>query len=155
EILAPLVAMAGVLAVYGIYAPVVGYINGRRMFTKQSALDMVAATLRTVGMLGLGWLMVKKGSSLPATLGTSAGMLGATIRAAIAAGCVLLLALRWTGTGTSWQGTRPSGAPEFGAYIRLVVPVMIAQLFVNGLMQADIFMLGRYLSVTAGSASSV
>src|SRR5262249_14710022 len=35
----------------------------------------------------------------------------------------------------------------------LIVPVMLAQLFVNGLMQADIFMLGRYLSLAATDAS--
>src|SRR5262249_40881955 len=38
EVLAPLAAMAGVLAVYGVYAPLVGYINGRRMFAKQAGL---------------------------------------------------------------------------------------------------------------------
>src|SRR5690606_277830 len=54
EVLAPLVAMGGVLAIYGVYAPVVGYINGRRMFTRQSSLDMIAATLRTAGLLGVG-----------------------------------------------------------------------------------------------------
>jgi stage V sporulation protein B len=149
EVLAPLVAMTGVLAVYGIYAPLVGYINGRRMFTKQAALDMVAATLRTLGMLGMGWFMVHESPTLAAKAGTLPGMLGATVGAVAAAICVLLLALRWTGTGKSFAGARPSGVPEMRAYLQLIVPVMIAQLFVNGLMQADIFMLGRYLSLTA------
>src|SRR5262249_30042148 len=132
EVLAPLVAMAGVLFVYGIYAPLVGYINGRRLFAKQSALDMVAATLRTVGMLGLGWFMVHKSPALAAAVKTLPGMLGATLGAVAAAICVLLLALRWTGTGTRFGTPRPAGVPELRTYLQLIVPVMIAQLFVNG-----------------------
>ncbi len=151
EVLAPLVAMTGVLAVYGVYAPLVGYINGRRMFARQSALDMVAATLRTAGMLGIGWFMVRSAPGIARAAGTLPGMLGATLGAVLAALCVLLLALRWTGTGTAYGTPRPSGVPALGDYLRLIVPVMVAQLFVNGLMQADIFMLGRYLSIGAAS----
>ncbi|HVJ94872.1 MAG TPA: oligosaccharide flippase family protein, partial [Labilithrix sp.] len=149
EVLAPLVAMAGVLAVYGVYAPLVGYINGRRMFGKQSALDMVAATLRTVAMLGVGWLFARNATDVARALGTLPGVLGATLGAVLGAIGVFLLALRWTKTGKSFRGPRPSGVPELRAYVRLIVPVMVAQLFVNGLMQSDIFMLGRYLSLAA------
>lgn len=151
EVLAPLIAMAGVLAVYGVYAPLVGYLNGRRMFARQSALDMAAATLRTTAMLGIGWFMVKSAPALAHALGTLPGMLGATLGAVLAAVCVLLLALRWTGTGKATGGARPAGVPDLTSYLRLIVPVMVAQLFVNGLMQADIFMLGRYLSIGAAS----
>ncbi|MBX3206949.1 MAG: oligosaccharide flippase family protein [Labilithrix sp.] len=151
EVLAPLAAMGGVLAVYGVYAPLVGYINGRRMFARQATLDMVAATLRTAGMLGLGWLFAKNASAIATTLGTLPGMLGATAGAVMAAIGILLLALRWTGTGKGFAGARPAGVPEVRAYVQLIVPVMIAQLFVNGLMQADIFMLGRYLSLAAAA----
>jgi len=149
EVLAPLVAMGGVLAVYGIYAPLVGYINGRRMFAKQAALDMVAATLRTAGMLGIGWLFVRNATGIATAVGTLPGMLGATVGAILASIGVLLLAVRWTGTGKSFAGAPPSGVPSLRSYVRLLVPVMLAQLFVNGLMQADIFMLGRYLSLAA------
>jgi stage V sporulation protein B len=153
-VLAPLVAMSGVLAIYGIYAPVVGYINGRRMFTKQAALDMAAASLRTAGMLGIGWFFVHKAPQLALATNTLPGMLGATIGAVAAAACVLLIALRWTGTGRTFTGARPAGVPELRGYLRLIVPVMVAQLFVNGLMQADIFILGRYLSLSAEQVSS-
>ena len=153
EILAPLAAMGGVLAVYGIYAPLVGYINGRRMFTKQASLDMVAATLRTAGMLGVGWFFAHDARGIAAAVRTLPGMLGATVGAVLAAIGILLLALRWTGTGKSFPpAARPSAVPSFDAYAQLIVPVMLAQLFVNGLMQADIFMLGRYLSLAAAKA---
>lgn len=153
EVLAPLVAMAGVLALYGVYAPLIGYINGRRMFARQASLDMIAATLRTAGMLGTGWLLVKKAPSIARALGTLPGVLGATIGAVCAALGVLLIAMRWTGTGSTYSGARPSGVPAVRAYLRLIVPVMVAQLFVNGLMQADIFILGRYVSVAAAASA--
>ncbi|MBX3211953.1 MAG: lipopolysaccharide biosynthesis protein [Labilithrix sp.] len=154
EVLAPLAAMGGVLAVYGVYAPLVGYINGRRMFARQATLDMVAATLRTAGMLGLGWFFTRNAGALATALGTLPGMLGAAAGAVMAALGILLLALRWTGTGKAFGGARPAGVPAARAYVQLVVPVMIAQLFVNGLMQADIFMLGRYLSLSAAALPS-
>lgn len=152
EVLAPLVAMGGVLAVYGVYAPLVGYINGRRMFTRQASLDMIAATLRTAGMLGLGWIFARNAGAIAQAAHTLPGMLGATVGAVLAAIGVFLLALRWTGTGKPFAGARPAGVPEMRSYVRLIVPVMLAQLFVNGLMQADIFMLGRYLSLSAAES---
>jgi stage V sporulation protein B len=149
EVLAPLVAMGGVLAIYGVYAPLVGYINGRRMFAKQAGLDMAAATFRTTLMLGAGYLFARNAGGIARAAGTLPGMLGATAGAVLAAMGVLLLALRWTGTGKAIAGAPPQGVPAMGTYVKLIVPVMIAQLFVNGLMQADIFMLGRYLSLAA------
>src|SRR4051794_24813238 len=53
DVLVPLLAMTGVLFIYGIYAPLVGYLNGRGMFTRQASLDIVAATLRTTALLGI------------------------------------------------------------------------------------------------------
>lgn len=154
DVLAPLGVMTGVLAVYGMYAPLIGYINGRAMFTRQATLDVVAATLRTIGLLGVGWLFVRRGGAIAAMLDTSPGVLGATVGAVIAAIGVILLALRWTGTGRAFS-VRPEGVPNAGAYAALVVPVMLAQLFTNGLMQADIILLGRYVSLAATSGPSV
>jgi stage V sporulation protein B len=113
---------------------------------------MIAATLRTGGMLGLGWLFAHSAGGIAKAANTLPGMLGATIGAVLAATGVFLIALRWTGTGTSFAGARPSSVPEMRAYVRLIVPVMLAQLFVNGLMQADIFMLGRYVSLSAAQS---
>ena len=148
EVLAPIIAMAAVLFIYGIYAPLVGYINGRRMFARQATLDMAAATLRTFCMLGIGYAFVRHGRTIAGALGTLPGMLGATLGSGLAALGVLLIALKWTGTGSGFD-VRPAGVPTVAEYMRLIVPVMIAQLFVNALMQADIFMVGRYLSLGA------
>lgn len=155
EILAPLVVIAGVLAAYGVYAPLVGYINGRRMFAKQAGLDIVAATLRTAGMVGLGFFFASRARELASALGTLPGMLGATVGAVLASLGILLLALRVTGTGKSYDAAaRPPSVPTLRSYMRLIASVMVAQLFVNGLMQADIFLLGRYLSLAAAEAPS-
>lgn len=154
DILAPLVVIGVVLAVYGVYAPLVGYINGRGLFTRQATLDVVAATLRTVGLLGVGHLFMRHFQDIARVVGTSPGVLGATVGASLAAMGVFFLALRWTGIGSSWptNAPRPAGVPDVRSYVALIVPVMIAQLFTNGLMQADIFLLGRYLSLGAMGA---
>ncbi|MBS2011838.1 MAG: lipopolysaccharide biosynthesis protein [Deltaproteobacteria bacterium] len=151
EILMPLFVMTGVLTIYGVYAPLVGYLNGRRQFARQASLDVVAATLRTGGLLGLGYVFTKSGQEIAAQLHTSPGLLGATMGAVLAALGVFLLAVRWTGFGKSWSGARPEGVPTAKAYVGLILPVMVAQLFTNGLMQADIIMLGRYLSLASPS----
>lgn len=152
DVLAPLVVMTGVLFIYAVYAPLVGYLNGRGLFTRQAALDVVAATLRTSALLGVGYLFARNAGSLAATLRTSPGVLGATVGMVLAAIGVFTLALRWTGTGKSIAGARPPGVPTARAYIALILPVMVAQLFTNGLMQADIILLGRYLSLSAPAA---
>lgn len=153
EMVAPLLAMTGVLVVYGVYAPLIGYLNGRGLFTKQASLDVAAASLRTAALLGVGWLFAKNAGSVATALSTSPGVLGATVGAVLASIGVFLLALRWTGTGAAFSGPRPSGVPLVGAYISLVLPVMVAQLFTNGLMQADIILLGRYLSLSAPAST--
>lgn len=149
DVLAPLLVMTGVLVVYGVYAPLIGYLNGRGMFLRQAALDVAAASLRTIALLGVGWFFARRASSLAAALSTSPGVLGATLGAVTASIGVFLLALRWTGTGASFSEPRPAGVPRARAYLALILPVMVAQVFTNGLMQADIILLGRYLSLAA------
>lgn len=154
EILTPLIVIAGVLAIYGVYAPLVGYLNGRRQFGKQAALNVVAALLRTGGMVGIGWFFVKNGAAIAQSLGTIPGLLGAVIGAVLASVGIFLLALSWTGTGTALGAGKdaPSTVPTARAYVTVIAPVIIAQLFVNTLMQCDIFMLGRYASIGARAA---
>ena len=153
EMLAPLLVMTGVLFVYGVYAPLFGYLNGRGMFVRQAALNVVAATLRTIALLAVGWLFATRGASIAGALGTTGGVLGATLGTVGAALGVFLLALRWTGTGTSPDAVRPAGVPDLRTYLALIVPIMIAQGFTNALMQADIILLGRYLSLSAVTAT--
>lgn len=139
----PLFAMAGVLAVYGVYAPLVGALNGSRRFDRQAALDVTAAALRTVGLVGLGWLVARSGGS---------GVLGSVLGAVGAAAVVFLVALRWVGVDGRGLPAEAPGAASLGgprAYFLGILPVILAQACTNALMQADILVLGRYLSASA------
>lgn len=156
EILSPIIVIAGVLAVYGVYAPLVGYLNGRRRFGKQAALNVVAALFRTGGLVGVGWFFAKNADGLARSLSTLPGLLGATVGAVLASIGIFLLAISWTGTGAKLspeqEKERPITIPTPRDYIKLIAPVIAAQLLMNALMQADIFVLGRYASIGALTA---
>jgi stage V sporulation protein B len=137
HITAPLVAEGGVVLLYGIYAPLIGMLNGRRQFTRQASLDMVFAVLRTAGLLGVGWLFVQSGGS---------GALGAIVGFVIAAACIVPLAARFTGFGAAPASDLVPGP---AAYLAQLVPLALAQLGTNLLMQVDITILGRFLSKAA------
>lgn len=145
EIAAPVFALAAVLGVYGLYAPLVGALNGTRRFGAQAGLDVLAATLRTAGLLGLGWALVRGGGD---------GAFGATLGAAAAAAAVCGVALTITGTGASGEPAEPSRVPRAGAYLAFLAPTMLAQLATNALMQADIVVLGRQLSLAGAAAGA-
>jgi len=80
HIVRPLMLMALVALAYGLYAPIIGLLNGRGRFSRQAALDVTFAVFRTLGLIGMGWLFVRGGSS---------GALGATLGFALAAACIV------------------------------------------------------------------
>jgi len=143
HILVPLVVMGLLVLVYGAYAPLVGYLNGKGQFARQATLDMTAATLRTAGLVGLGYLFRARGGS---------GVLGSVIGSVVAALVVFSIALVWTGTGRSTSDADPR-IPKAKPYLLGLLPVMLAQLFTSALMQADITVLGHYLSQSALAAN--
>ncbi len=145
HVVMPLVVASGVVALYGLYAPLIGMLNGRAQFTKQAALDMTFAVLRTIGLLGVGWLFTRRG--LP-------GALGATTGFVLAAACIVPLAARRAGTGKPGGEGRPE-VPSPRAYIAQLLPLALAQLGTNVLMQIDITVLGRFLSKGAVVAAAV
>lgn len=142
HIATPLMVLGGVVLLYGLYAPLIGSLNGRRRFGRQASLDVTFAVLRTAGMVGIGWLFMKRGMS---------GALGATVGFVAAAACILPIALRWTGIGKAAPPGSP-WAPKPSAYLLELLPLSAAQLCTNLLMQADITLLGRFLSEGATAA---
>lgn len=137
HITAPLLAMSAVVLFYGLYAPLVGVLNGRGLFVKQAMLDVIFATLRTAGLLGVGWLFLTRGAS---------GVLGSTVGFSVAA---LTIALIATGMVRAARkgATGAAGSVLAGtAYLAVLVPLAAAQFFTNALMQIDIILLGRFLS---------
>jgi stage V sporulation protein B len=145
DVVAPLLVLAGVALLYGFYAPLIGFLNGRNRFSRQALLDVVFATLRTLGLIGVGYAFVKQG--LSGVLGTTVGWLGA-------AALIVPLAARSTGLGKAVPSgaARPPGVPRASAYLGVLAPIAGAQLCTNALMQVDIFLLGRFLSDGAVSA---
>jgi stage V sporulation protein B len=148
DVVLPLLVLAMVALLYGIYAPLIGYLNGTRRFTRQAALDVTFGTLRTIGLIGVGYAFAARGGS---------GVLGTTLGWVAAAACIVPLAARSTGFGASVpRGTPlPPGVFAPGKYLGILLPIAGAQLCTNLLLQIDIALLGRFLSDTAGAAAGV
>jgi stage V sporulation protein B len=143
DVVAPLLVMAGVALLYGFYAPLIGYLNGSNRFSRQALLDVIFATLRTAGLIGVGYAFVKQGLS---------GVLGTTVGWLAAAALIVPLALRSTGLGKPVPaGERPTGVPRTGAYLGGLAPIAGAQLCTSALLQIDIGLLGRFLSEGAAT----
>lgn len=135
-----LLAMACVLAIYALYAPLVGSLNGRRLFVRQAGLDVLAAILRTTGLIGLGFLFVRYGLR---------GATGSAMGALFAASCIFPVALFVTGVLRS-SGRR--GDFDRGLYLKGIAGLALAQFFTNLLMQVDIMALGHFLSHSTGTS---
>jgi stage V sporulation protein B len=126
-----------VLLAYGLYAPLVGAINGQLRFGWQAALDATAATLRTLGLLGGAWLLVRSGQGIEGALG---GFAGAAI-------LMVVIALPIAGLGRAGEG-----GPPLRAYLAFVAPLFGGQFLLNLLMQADLQLLSRFAGQAADSA---
>jgi stage V sporulation protein B len=142
DVVTPLLVLAGVSLFYGLYAPLIGYLNGRNRFGRQALLDVTFATLRTIGLLGVGYAFVTRGAS--GVLGSTVGWLGG-------AAIIVPLAARSTGLGKRAAAGAASHVPSPGRYLAVLAPIAAAQLCTNALMQIDIFLLGRFLSDSAAA----
>ena len=146
DVTAPLLVMAIVALFYGLYSPLIGYLNGRNRFTLQATLDVIFATLRTVGLVAFGHMFVVRGMS--GTLGITWGWVAAAV-------CIVPLAVRWTGLGkappATAAGAASHGILKPGAYLVILLPIAGAQLCTNALLQVDIALLGRFLSESAAT----
>jgi stage V sporulation protein B len=148
DVVPPLLVLAMVALLYGLYAPLIGFLNGTRQFGRQAALDVTFGTLRTVGLVGFGYAFAKHGLS---------GVLGTTLGWVAAACAIVPLAASATGLGAravgrAGDGARSAGIPSSRAYVAMLLPIAGAQLCTSALLQMDIALLGRFLSqsVSAG-----
>ncbi len=133
--------LSAVLLAYGLYAPLVGALNGQTRFVGQAGLDALAATLRTVGLIG--------GAALLAQLRWPGlgGVEGAALGFALSSLLVLLFSLTRVGIGR----TGPGG-PHLPAYLRYIGPILVGQVLLNLLFQADQLLLRRFSADAAASA---
>lgn len=132
----PLRILTGVLLVYGLYAPLVGVLNGRRQFARQAGLDAIFATMRTLLLIGGAWWFVSRGLGVEAALG---GFV-------LAALLILLAALGWAGVGRSGPG-----GPTAREHLRFIGPLFAGQFALNLLMQSDLQLLGWFAAESAES----
>jgi stage V sporulation protein B len=139
DVTAPLYVLAAVALLYGLYAPLIGVLNGKNLWSRQALLDITFATLRTIGLIGVGYWFVKHGMS---------GVLGTTIGWVAAAAIIVPIAVVWAGIGKPLGAgqARPAGIPTEAGYLRVLLPIAGAQLATNVLMQIDTALLGRFLS---------
>jgi stage V sporulation protein B len=132
--------LAVIILLYGLYAPLVGSLNGKRRFLDQAGLDIGYGALRLVAMVGAAMFFLQSGRG---------GVLGGIIGFIAAAAIIVPVALLRTGTG------KPGGAsPELGPYLRFLLPLAVSQYFLNQLMQTDLLFLSRFVGQAAGATEA-
>jgi stage V sporulation protein B len=131
--------LAVVVIVYGVYAPLIGALNGQKRFLAQAALDVAAATLRTVGLLLGAWLYVQSRGH-----DDSGAVEAANVGFVLASLLILVTAAAITGIGR--RGPAPFDTRRYAAF---TVPVLGGQFLLNLLFQADSLLLRRFLGEAA------
>jgi stage V sporulation protein B len=127
--------LSGVMLLYGLYTPLVGVLNGLKRFGTQAALDITAATLRTVGLIGGAWWFMR--NSDRGVEGAATGFVGG-------AALIFLIALSRTGLGK-----RGAGGLSVGKHIAFILPILFGQILLNLLLQADLSLLRRFAADAA------
>jgi stage V sporulation protein B len=123
---APLMLAGCIVGAYSFYAVFVGTANGRREFHKQAALDITAATLRALGILGLAI--------------AGLGVIGAVGGWAAAAGLILVISVAVVGLpGKEARAERMPVRPM----IRFFLGVAIYLVLLNLIMFADQLLIKR------------
>ncbi len=128
--------LSGVVIAYGLYAPLVGVMNGRKHFVGQAAFDVGFAVIRTAGLLGLGWLAMRTWHRGPE---------GAATGFTLAAVVIFVVAAFYVGTGKAGSGGLPARE-----HLGFILPLAAGQLLLNLLFQADGLLL-RGLSAHAAT----
>lgn len=129
-----------VVLLYGLYAPLIGVLNGRQRFLHQAGFDIFATTLRTAGLLLGAWIAANPDQVSAAVEGAVMGFVGSS-------SVVFLLAVFVVGTGK-----RGPGAPSVKEHLRFLAPLMIGQAVLNLLLQADTTTLRFFASRAATGA---
>jgi len=135
HVVTPLRILSAVMLLYGLYTPLIGVLNGQRRFVTQASLDIIAATLRTSGLIA-GALIFSHRNNLGVE-GASAGFAGTA---------VLIFGAAAVLVGFGKPG--PS-AITVRAHLLFALPVLLGQILFNLLLQADLTLLRRFASEAA------
>lgn len=126
----PLRVGALVVLCYGVYAPLVGGLNGRHRFLDQAGLDIFYGVSRTIAM--------SVGAFVFARVLGGDGSLGAAIGFVAAATLIVPIAITRSGLGKAG-----AGRPEPGEYLRFLLPLIISQVGLNLLLWTDFLLLSK------------
>jgi stage V sporulation protein B len=137
HLVVPLRMMTGVMLFYGLYAPLVGVLNGSQRFVAQAVFDIVYATARTGALVGGGLLLAGAGRAVE-------GAVGGFVF--VAAGVFVVAAL------VVGVGKAGPGAPEARPHLTFVAPLFLGQVLLNLLLQADLTLLRRFAGESATAA---
>ncbi len=134
---------AAVVLLYGLYAPLVGNLNGQRRFLTQAGLDTGYGILRLTTMV-TGALLFTRFAADPSEV-EGLGVLGAIAGFVAAATIIVPVALSRSGLGVSG-----AGGPTVKEHLTFLAPLALGQIFLNLLMQTDFMLLSRFLGQATG-----
>jgi stage V sporulation protein B len=134
----PLRVLAVVVLAYALYTPLIGIVNGQKRFVVQAGLDVLSATLRTLGLV-VG-AFAARGLAYGGPSGSAVGFVLSAIAVLCIAGVVI---------GAGKPG--PSKL-VLGPYLKLALPLLLGQVLLNLLFQADSLLLGRFATQAAEAA---
>ena len=135
HITTPLRLVAAVVLLYGVYAPLVGSLNGLRRFTAQAGLDVLYGAMR-MGCIAAGAILfIRAGES---------GVVGAIAGFVIAAALIVPIAASRSGIGR-----RGSAGPTAGQHLAFLLPLAVSQIFLNLLLQTDFMIVSRLVGDSA------
>lgn len=134
----PLRILSGVLLIYSVYTPLIGVANGQKRFLVQAGFDIMSATLRTLGLV-LGAIVAQRS--------LHGGPAGSAVGFVVSGVVVTVLAASVIGVGRTG-----STSLKLSSYVGLAVPLLLGQVLLNLLFQADLTLLGRFASEGAARA---
>ncbi len=130
----PLRIAAGVVLCYGVYAPLVGALNGRRRFVTQAGLDIFYGVSRTIAMTVAAWAFAHI-LHLDGAIGAATGFVAAAL-------LIVPIAVSRTGIGKAATNARDA-KPSASEYLKFLLPLIVAQAGLNLLLQTDLLLLSE------------
>jgi stage V sporulation protein B len=132
-------ALSAILLIYGLYAPLIGALNGTGRLHQQAFFDVLSATLRTLGLIFGAYLGQRNWPQDP-----GGGALGASLGFIVSSVIVLL-----TSAIVAGVGERGGRSPTARQYLKRLLPLFLGQVLLNALFQADALLLRRFAASAA------
>lgn len=133
--------MAGVVFLYGIYAPLVGALNGKRKFGAQAGLDILYGGIRFAAVVG--------GAFVATRVLHASGVMGGVVGFVLAAALIVPVAITRSGVGRA-GGSTPTARSYFG----FLAPLAFGLVSLNLLLQTDFLFFSHFAGEKAATAEA-